>query len=127
MSTEFNQYFQHSTFDQTSETLPYNITLTAGEMAVVYDTGATASFNLTTACSAQIRFGQQARHAEATPTPIPGEMRVVLVDHYVVEVYFNDGSYPYRIEMGTVDNQPTWANTQAGANLCVAAVQAAFA
>ena len=103
--------------------MPYNITLTAGEMAVVLDTGDTQAYNLTTSCSAKVGVEENPRHVAVAE---PGAMAIGFETNYFVLVHFNDESI-YRIWMGEVDNQPTWVNTQAGANICVAAIQAAFA
>lgn len=104
--------------------LPYNITLSTGEMHVTLPNGDTQVYNLDESCSAKVGFSQRPTHAQTNP-PVPGEMSVVLVKDYFVLVRFADLS-EYRIWMGIVDNQATWMNTQAGANACVTAIQANF-
>jgi len=112
------------TFGPNLGTLPYNITLTAGEMAVVLDNGDTQAYNLTTSCSAKVGVEKNPIHVAAAE---PGTMTVGFRSNFFVLVRFNDKSV-YRIWMGEVDNHLVdWPNTQAGANTCVAAVQAAFA
>jgi len=105
--------------------MPYNITFAAGEMAVVLDNGDTQAYNLTTASSVKAGTSRRPIH---TTTAEPGTMAIGFQNNFFVLIRFNDdNSEPYRIWMGEVDNKPSWANTQAGANICVAEVQAAFA
>ena len=104
--------------------VPYNITITTGLMSVEYDNGDTAAFNLDESCSAKVGVERRPVHQAVAE---PGAMAIVFQENHFVLVRFADASEPYRIWMGQVDNQGTWANTQAGANNCVAAIAAAFA
>lgn len=104
--------------------MPYNITLTTGLMAVVYDNGDTADFNLEEGTSVKVDSSRRPVHQTVAE---PGNMAIGFQEEWFVLVRFSDGSTPYRIWMGEVDNQAGWVNTQAGANQCRADISAAFA
>ena len=104
--------------------MPYNITLTAGEMTVVLDNGDTQGYHLAEGTSVKVGVSRNPTHQTVSE---PGAMAITFRESWFVLVRFSDASEPYRIWMGEVDNQPTWVNTQAGANQCRADVQASFA
>lgn len=102
--------------------MAYNITLSAGKMAVTFDNGDTAIFNLTTDVSAKVeRYRRFEQVPDPSNDPAPLATSITIETDYSVKLRFNDDSY-YDIRMGEVDNQGTWLNTQAGANACVAAI-----
>lgn len=105
--------------------MPYNITLSTGLMEVVYDNGDTADFNLEEGTSVKVGVERNPTHQTVTE---PGAMAITFRSYWFVLVRFSDGSEPYRIWMGEVDNHLVdWPNTQAGANQCVADISASFA
>lgn len=106
--------------------MPYNITLTAGEMAVTLDNGDTQAYNLTNGTSVKVGVERNPVPTTTPATP-PGDMTLGFQSNWFVLVRFSDDSTPYRIWMGEVDNQGAWVNTQVGANQCRTDIQAAFA
>lgn len=104
--------------------MAYNITLTTGEMNVLLPNGDTQAFNLGESTSVKVLTSKRPVHAAASP-PAPNRMSVQFATQYYVRLRMSDCS-EYRIEMGAVDNQATWLNSQAGANACVTAIQAAL-
>ena len=102
--------------------MPYNITLTAGKVAVTLDNADTAVFNLTTGVSAKVMRYRRFNQVPVTNVdPAPIATSITISTDFVVKVRFNDNS-EYDIKMGEVDNQATWLNSQTGANNCVAAI-----
>lgn len=100
--------------------MAYNITLSAGKMAVTFDNGDTAIFNLTTDVSAKVMRYRRFNQVPVTNVdPAPLATSITISTDYVVKLRFNDNS-EYDIKMGEVDNQAGWVNTQVGANACVA-------
>lgn len=101
--------------------MPYNIVLTTGQMDVLFDDGETGVWNLATMTSVAADVSRTPMHV---PGSVVGTMTVDFRERWFVLLHFSDGSEPYRIWMGKVDNQGGWVNTQIGANQCVTDIQA---
>lgn len=131
MAANLVQVRQHNTLavtyicQNTEKAMPYNITLTTGEMHVLLPNGDTQAFNLATLDSIKVDRYREFNQSPGTADPAPLSTQITITTDYGVMLRFNDGSQ-YLIRMGTVDNQVGWVNTQIGANTCVTNIQTAL-
>lgn len=99
------------------------ITLTSGLLSYTNTDGSTGSINLNNEVDAQIVNGFTISAGANTTGPLMVSKPIVN-PYWIVRIHLVDQRY-LDIYMGGVSNQATWVNTQAGANLAIAAIVAA--
>ena len=92
-----------------------NVTLASGVLTQTLDDGTTYTVALSNVTDFQVLDGRTPVAPTTLVNPIQLNQTYTFTDEYRVRLHFNDNRFT-DIVMGTVANQPTWLNTEAGAN-----------
>jgi hypothetical protein len=102
-----------------------NVTLATGILTQTLDDGTTYTVNLKNVTDFQVLVRQTPVAPTTLVNPIELNQTYTFDDQYVVRLSMNDNRFT-DIVMETVDNQDTWVNTEAGANIARAAIVASI-
>ncbi len=102
-----------------------DVTLATGVLTQTLDDGTTYTVNLKNVTDFQVLDGSTPVAPTTLVNPIQLNQTYTFSDQYVVRLSMNDNRFT-DIVMGTVANQATWVNTEAGANIARAAIVASI-
>jgi len=102
-----------------------DVTLATGVLTQTLDDGTTYTVNLKNVTDFQVLVRQTPVAPTTLVNPIQLNQTYTFSDRYVVRLSMNDNRFT-DIVMGTVDNQASWVNTEAGANIARAAIVASI-